>query len=241
MLPNEILAYDADILCLQEVDQLDVLLPALKSRYSHIYASGRSKNHGCMVLYKPEYFELISERTVYYDEEDIRVGTPEGMASADQAAIWRKGVSRKTGNIALLVGLRNKRNPAKGFVVGTTHLFWHGAFTAERTKQMIILLREMAAFRNEIGAERWPYLNLPPDDITYSMLVGETVTESQYEVFNESRVVHVSIDPSIGHTEESKLEDEENDPDRKIWNCRPCTDADGLLRADELEDMFKQV
>jgi RNA exonuclease NGL2 len=84
-------------------------------------------------------------------------------------------------------------------------------------------------------------LNLPPDDITYSLLVGETVTESQYEAFNASRVVHVSIDPSIGGVPETGLKEEEEDPDRKAWNCRPCNDSDGLLLAEELEDMFKQV
>jgi RNA exonuclease NGL2 len=80
-----------------------------------------------MILVKPERFEVISERTVYYDEEDIRTGSPEGMDLADKATIWRRGTSRKTGNIALLVGVRDKRDPEKGLVVGTTHLFWHGA------------------------------------------------------------------------------------------------------------------
>jgi RNA exonuclease NGL2 len=78
-----------------------------------------------MVLFKPERFEVISERTVYYDEEDIRTGAPEGMESEGKVNIWRRGSSRKTRNVALLVGLRDKRDPTKGLVVGTTHLFWH--------------------------------------------------------------------------------------------------------------------
>jgi RNA exonuclease NGL2 len=124
MLSGEILAYSADILCLQEVDKLDTLLPAIESTYSHIYASGRSKKHGCMILYNKSIYEEVSRRTVYYDEEDVRQGI---IADDPSSTKWRRGLSRATKNIALLATLRRKDNPAQSIILATTHLFWHPA------------------------------------------------------------------------------------------------------------------
>jgi RNA exonuclease NGL2 len=143
------------------------------------------------------------------------------------------------------------------------HVLFKVRDQSDALRQAIILLREIAAFRKEIGAVQWPCVitggkyqeiyrvvtydspfyvdwNLPPDEITYSLLVGETVTESQYDAFNASRIIHVSIDTSIG-VQETGLKEEEEDSDKWGLNCRPCNDSDGLLRVEELEDMFKRV
>ncbi|KIM21538.1 hypothetical protein M408DRAFT_29497 [Serendipita vermifera MAFF 305830] len=256
MLSCEILTYDTDVLCLQEVDRLDVLLPAIQHRYSHVYAAGRKKQHGCMVLFKTELFDLHSSQTIYYDEEDVRQGEIEDESKVD---LWRRGTSRITKNIALIVALKRKGSD-DGVVVATTHLFWHPAYVYERAKQVGILLRSVSSFRKQNNLEKWPCfiagdLNLTPDDVAYSLIVGESITPQQQHIYDYSRVVHVTIDPTIPkmptyqiHLEQNDDEEgggaggeeEENDPDRVIVNSRACIPSDGLLDLEELKDLYRE-
>ena len=126
MLSAEIMTYNADILCLQEVDRLEELLPAVSSRYAHIYATGRKKAHGCMMLFRKDLLEQFTHRIVYYDEEDARQGSPEVMGDA-ASQIWRRGLSRVTKNIALIAAIRRRDESGAGYILATTHLFWHPA------------------------------------------------------------------------------------------------------------------
>jgi RNA exonuclease NGL2 len=81
-----------------------------------------------MVLFKDDLFEVLAEKTVYYDEEDVhdRDRSDGGSAENSQSTQWWKGTSRLTNNIGLIVALRYKGNE-QAFVVATTHLFWHPA------------------------------------------------------------------------------------------------------------------
>lgn len=255
MLSTEIMTYDADILCLQEADRLDELLPAVSSRYTHIYAAGRNKAHGCMMLLRKDLLEEVSHRVVYYDEEDVRQGSLEGMDDAT-AQLWRRGMSRVTKNIGLIAAIKRKNDPGAGYIFATTHLFWHPAYVYERFRQVGLLLRSIAHFKKELELEDWPCiiagdLNLTPDDVTYSTMVGESVTASQEKMFSASRVVHVSVDPTIDYVPTTQLhqevqDDEEgggggeqNDPDRVITNSRPCREEDGLMTLEELRALHE--
>jgi RNA exonuclease NGL2 len=147
-----------------------MLIPAIEHRYSYIYTSGRGKAHGCIILFKKELFELHGQKTVYYDEEEIRHGSLEG-GEEEKSDIWRRGGSRTTRNIGLVAAIRRKGSSEKGFVVATTHLFWHPAFVYERTKsvpficlvhlsnqsrQVGLLLRSISTFRHQNTLEHWP-------------------------------------------------------------------------------------
>jgi hypothetical protein len=80
-------------------------------------------------------------------------------------------------------------------------------------------------------------------------MVGETVTNEQEKSFNDSRVVHVSVDPMIQKnselkphqelTEVDEEEEEEKDSDRVITNSRACQEADGLLTLEELASLYR--
>ena len=83
--------------------------------YSYVYKAGRSKNHGCVIAYRKDKFEKVEDRTLYYDEQEVR---PDGEAAT------RVGSSFYTKNIANLVALKEIDND-RGFIVATTHLFWH--------------------------------------------------------------------------------------------------------------------
>ena len=72
---------------------------------------------------------------IYYDEEDVREGYFQG-GSLDEAAHtrWKRGMTRTTRNIGFIVALRNTNNQASGYIVATTHLFWHPVYIYERAR-----------------------------------------------------------------------------------------------------------
>lgn len=87
--------------------------------------------------------------------------------------------------------------------------------------------------------------------MAYSLVVGEEVSPDQENEFNKSRVVHVTIDPSIPTTRVTTIQEEadaaaagqpvETDPDRVITNSRPCEPSDGLLDYDGLVSLYQCV
>ncbi|KAI0051675.1 Endonuclease/exonuclease/phosphatase [Auriscalpium vulgare] len=241
MLYREILFPEADIICLQEVDRLEKLLPVIeKAQYKHIFAAGPRKKHGLLIAYRQEAFELRHEMVVRYDDMDVREAPIESA---------RRGSSFRTKNIASIVALGRVDDPNSGFIVATTHLFWHPRYSYERARQAGILLREVLKFREEHGLSHWPCVlagdfNFAPDDAGYSLLVGEQLTADQEELLTQSRVVHVSIDPSVPLTAPASADDEgDTDTGKKnaITNARTAQADDGLLSSDELVALFTGV
>jgi RNA exonuclease NGL2 len=133
MLYREMLTADVDIMCLQvfgypcaffrgyntlqEVDRLEKLLPVIEmAGYSHHYASGPSKKHGCLIAFKKKQYSVHVTKLVTYDDEEIRT-------DGDEQA--RRGRSFQTRNIGSLLALKSNQIEGQGVVVATTHLFWH--------------------------------------------------------------------------------------------------------------------
>ncbi|KAH7100197.1 Endonuclease/exonuclease/phosphatase [Auriculariales sp. MPI-PUGE-AT-0066] len=244
----ELLVHNADILCLQEVDRLDKILPILNAAgYSHTYTAGPRKLHGCMIVHRESHFEKIGERSVLYDSVafgELQDGSP------------RAGIGRVTKNVGLVVALRDKFDARRGCLVATTHLFWHPSYVYERVRQSTILLREVTSLRAELGYTSWPCFvigdfNFPPTDATYALMVGSQWSTEQESSVSKSRVVHVSIDPTVDSGVAPEDDDEggggqaegnkETDPDRIIVNCRAPRDTDGLLKLDELLAMAPRL
>lgn len=127
LLHEEIERQNADILCLQEVDTLDKLLPVLeKAGYGHRYSAGPFKKHGCLIAFKKSlYSPAVAEKTIFYDDEEV---------NAEGTDVQRIGKSFRTKNIGLIVGLQRLDNPNNGLIVATTHLFWHPRYTYERAR-----------------------------------------------------------------------------------------------------------
>ncbi|EPQ60717.1 Endonuclease/exonuclease/phosphatase [Gloeophyllum trabeum ATCC 11539] len=249
MLYYEIASHTADILCLQEVDRLEKLLPVLEALdYAYTYAAGPRKLHGCLIAYKKDKYEKVAEKVIEYDQEDVR---KDGEERA------RRGSSFRTKNIANLVALEGLESDCAGIIVATTHLFWHPRYTYERARQAGILRREVIRFQQDEGHIEWPCIvagdfNAPPDDATYSLLVGDPVLPSQEERLSFSRVVHATIDPTVpadaaktsaeeedeGAVQPNEDGEEETDPDRIITNARAAGPEDGLLTTAELTELY---
>ncbi|KAL0580365.1 RNA exonuclease ngl2 [Marasmius crinis-equi] len=238
MIYREILACKADVLCLQEVDRLEKLLPILeKAGYSHHYTSGPRKLHGCLIAYNRNLYEVTGQHTVYYDEQEVHWSGEEK---------YRRASSFRTKNIGHLISLKSKQGE-KGVVVATTHLFWHPKYVYERARQAGILKRELLKFRDDEKHPDWPCIiagdfNFTPDDSAYSFAVGDSLLPVQKELLDASYVVHTTIDPSQtdgpSPKEDEGDEADAADPDKVIVNARPATSEDGLLSSQELEALY---
>jgi len=131
MVHQELLSEGSDIMCLQEVDRLEKIIPLLESsHYSHVYAAGFKKNHGCMIAFKQAKFAKLAHHVVDYDQEEIR---PDGDRHA------RQGRTFRTRNIGLIVALKSIKDNEPGIIVGTTHLFWHPMYHYERARCLYLL------------------------------------------------------------------------------------------------------
>lgn len=213
-LAAELKAYPADIICLQEVDRMDVILPQLEPSlgftYRQVAARGRGKSHGCVVLYREDKFEYKSHKVVVYDEEPIW-----GSGSCDTASDRRRarGGTRRTTNIGLIVALKRKSGTngngeaAGGLVVATTHLFWHPDFSYERARQALILCKHVLAYRAQVErnpestGRPWDAIlagdfNSQPSEPGYHLVTrpDTPLTIKHKEILERGRVVHDSLD-----------------------------------------------
>ena len=69
---TEVLHYDPDIACLQEVDKLEVHLPVLSKTHSCTsYVGYPTKSHGLLIAHKNSVFEKVGERGLRLDELPI--------------------------------------------------------------------------------------------------------------------------------------------------------------------------
>lgn len=87
-----------------------------KAGYSHVYAVGPRKKHGCLIAFKKDMFNLLSQKLIAYDDQEVR---------RSSGAVNIHGSSFRTKNIGNLVALCRTDKPLDGLLVATTHLFWH--------------------------------------------------------------------------------------------------------------------
>ncbi|KAG8716243.1 hypothetical protein FRC11_006637 [Ceratobasidium sp. 423] len=261
MILAEILSHNADIFCLQEVDKQDKLLPTFHEvGFAETFGCGPGKKHGCMILHRKKRYEKIAERVVFYDQEPVRADLNNGTNIF--------GLTHRTRNIGLLVALRDRVNEdAPSVIVATTHLFWHGLYKYERARQAGILKREAIRFRDEHGDSRSSVImagdfNFQPNEVGYALLRGADLTPEHYSELESSRVVHVSLDPTVPRTPRTGTDADDDDeaagagaaprPDLKkdngeeaepvvatrIKDAREAVETDGLLMDEEMLELF---
>jgi RNA exonuclease NGL2 len=109
------LASQSDILCLQEVDRLPSFFPYLSHTHSASSAKAPKKQHGLVILHREAKFEKRAERVVHLDEEFVHEEGKMGEGGALDAR-GRRGGTRETKNIGLLVALERKDGTGEGVV-----------------------------------------------------------------------------------------------------------------------------
>ncbi|KAG8759530.1 hypothetical protein FRC12_009727 [Ceratobasidium sp. 428] len=263
MILAEIVSHEADIFCLQEVDRQDKLLPTFhEAGFLESFGCGPGKKHGCMILHRTSKYKGIAERVVFYDEEIVR------QEVLEQEGANRSGLTHRTRNIGLLVALQDQVDPAAApVIVATTHLFWHGLYKYERARQVGILRREALRFREQHGTPRSSIImagdfNFQPDEAAYALLRGTSLTPEQYGQLDSSRVIHVSLDPTVPRTPRTGTDADDDDEaagagaavrtdlkkgdgekesvvPTKIKDSRPAEAKDGLLSNEEMVKLFE--
>mmetsp|Transcript_5071 Transcript_5071/g.7001 ORF Transcript_5071/g.7001 Transcript_5071/m.7001 type:complete len:536 (+) Transcript_5071:278-1885(+) len=119
---TEILQYQADVVCLQEVDQIDDLnIYMAKAGYKGIFKQkGGGRKDGVAIFFKENSVSLLTASHVKYGKEN------------------QDGV----GLFAALV----PHGSARPFCVATTHLYWHPRCETVRLNQAEIFLEALQGF-----------------------------------------------------------------------------------------------
>lgn len=94
-------------------------LPSLPG-HSHVETKGHGKLHGLVVMYRSARYRVKASKTLYLDEE--HVGPNSEVSSDEKEERRRRGGTRKTKNVGLLVALEDVQQEKQGIVVATTHL-----------------------------------------------------------------------------------------------------------------------
>lgn len=218
VLLSEFKYYDADIMCLQEVDYIQYnsfWKPEFhKMGYNSLYHRSGAKNHGVAVVFKRQMFD--SNHHLFIDYDSTETGETRNAT--------------KTQNVGLLVYLNfrpeilqsHPKITKHGIIIGTTHLFWHPFGTYERTRQTYIVLHKMKEFERMmkaiLGNEKQFYrffagdFNSQPYDSPYLSI---TAKPARYQ--NRAKTV---LGRAISHqwdngknSEETSSEDENPVPD----------------------------
>ncbi|QWU85871.1 hypothetical protein CA3LBN_000089 [Candidozyma haemuli] len=227
-LGSEIEHYDADIVCLQELD-FDQYNSHWKKEfermgYSSRYHRSGVKRHGVAILYKHSMFHFEHHYFIDYDGTETP-GVP---------------ASTKTQNIGLLVYLKlnedvKKKNPGitkDGIIIGTTHLFWHPFGTFERTRQTYLVLHHVKEFSKmmhllypndrfyrffagDFNAQPYdsPYLSITSKPITYTERPKVVLGKAASHKWNDSDAAEDEDD--------DEDDDEEDTPEPSSFNFTP--------------------
>ncbi|KAK9373031.1 Endonuclease/exonuclease/phosphatase [Lipomyces chichibuensis] len=219
MLLSELKYYNADIMCLQEVDlaHMDTFYgPELKQLgYDLLYLRGDGKNHGLLICWRTSMCSLVKSESVVYDNDN-------GYDPADMVAKPTVPQAR-TRNVASLAALKfNGPDKVGGLIVGTTHLFWHPHGTFERTRQAAVLVRNAKKFASQID-RRWPIFlagdfNSLPFDSPYLCLTKGKETRNtvhSYEILRSSW--EHEYKKKEAEEGEEEVEQEEGDEESIDW------------------------
>lgn len=158
----EIIAQDADIVCLQEVDvenYHNFFAPKLAMRNMRgvFWPKARSKTmtlenaavvDGCATFYRNDRWLLLDKHLVEFGNYSANKMNMQGPSAAD---IYNRIMPRD--QMAVLTFLENRRTGSR-LIVGNGHLFWDPEFPDVKLVQTGILLHCLSALGEKYA--RWP-------------------------------------------------------------------------------------
>lgn len=245
VLLHEIKHYNADICCLQEIDdvQYDLFwseeLP--KFGYKTIYFHQDSKSHGVMIAWKEELFQLESHMNIEFDRE-----APAGIQPRT-----------RTNNVGLLVALaftdafraRNNRirTSRSGVIIGTFHLFWHPFGTYDRTRQCLVIKKKILEFAGTVKGDYCKMFtgdfNSQPNSVPYLVL-----TQPRAQLNTQQRT-SIEASTAYRYSERRNLgkeysmeeeEEEEEEEEKREYEYDQGTDPWNTPRPDEFDSTEEQ-
>lgn len=140
-LAAELEAYDADIVCFQEMDRFHSYFQPLLFRRGYdtrYYLRNGPDSNVNLVGWKQDKFRLVGEKKISFE------GTTLGMGSVP--------------NVAQIVALQSIAEPRCKLIVATTHLYWRAECDHIRLIQLHSLVRELLELRAELGEDYMPII-----------------------------------------------------------------------------------
>jgi CCR4-NOT transcription complex subunit 6 len=178
-LKREILSYDADIICLQELDQFDFFSQNLLN-FTGVFQSRPGRPDGSAIFFRRDKFRLLHQFTVNMDdlsEMDL------GMSRSKEDYI--------RSNIGLSLFLKHEQVPDFILSVTTTHLYWDPAFSDLKTLQGFYLIhtlyKQLEKFTQDTGIKNIPVMiagdfNVLPNSALYKLLSTGSVSSDHTEI-----------------------------------------------------------
>lgn len=237
VLTSELKYYDADIMCLQEVDEVQFesyWKEKLKELgYEYKFERAYTKRHGIVIAFKPQLVSSTYSRVINYDREDA------GFLSSQTT----------TDNLGLVTCLsftketREKYPQLKsGIVIATTHLFWHPMGTYERARQSFLLMLRTIQFAMMLGGSPNSFyhfmagdFNTQPFDFPYLAMTSSKPLSRQ--VGEPEAVLAKSLGTVIDDEEEE--EEEADGQTRSAPQSAPTENQ--LSTIDELKTLYDEM
>jgi len=193
--------------------------------YDHIFLAAKKKRQGLLIAWKSDKYYLNHRKDVHYDRLDAGTVGP---------TMW-------TGNIGLVLGLKDKEMDGRGLWVTNTHLFWHPRGSYERQRQAGVLVSETIAFSSR--EPTWPTIicggtiflnfwlmkdfNSTPRGMTYTALTQRPIQLTPYQ--------QDELEQSVAYDFRKVKEEEEDladDSDVPLSGTETPADKDSDIDAD---------
>ncbi|QLG72215.1 hypothetical protein HG535_0C05690 [Zygotorulaspora mrakii] len=250
VLKREFKHYNADVICLQEIDYIQYenfwKSELEKLGYDTQFNRNGTKNHGVSIAWKRDLFFMTDRMFIDYDKE----------ASGD---IPPRTVTKNVGLVLSLKFTEKARQqfPNKtirsGIIIGTTHLFWHPFGTYERTRQCFIILKKMKEFMHRVNVLQndadndlshwWPFFcgdfNSQPYDAPYLSMTSKPIEYKDRAL----KVIQCSTSYTFSKLREGINDgDEENGNVEKFGKNQPETPVPAEFNANEQQkELVKEM
>lgn len=252
---EELQHYDADILCLQEVDYIQYnsfwSKEFEKLGYLSKFYRSAIKNHGLAIVYRASLFVCKHQSFINYDKERA-----EGLPIPRTI----------TQNVGFLIHFEFKQpilekfpclKEKSGLIIGTTHMFWHPFGTFERSRQAYLVLAKFKEFQNvltSLGYDKGfysffsgdfnsqpfdsPYLSITAKPIKYVERAQKVIACSLSYQYSKNRGIVEGEEKDEDGKEEEKDEDEDVTPSTPIEVAEPVpvTEAEDSNTSDNGEE-----
>jgi len=191
MIMQNIVSYNVDILCLQEVEPVmynDFYKPQLeqKMKYESVYnlkvphvnKDGKNPGHGCAVFWRRDKYRLVDKENVNFLE----------LLQQDSRFCGIHDVMTRNfdkNNIAQLIVLETSNR--KKLLVTNNHLYWHADFSDVKLIQAVLMIERIQLFLNRHG--KIPVLHLGDfnslkDSDVYSYIVDGEIEGRAFNLYN---------------------------------------------------------
>lgn len=213
---QELLAYNADLICLQECGKKlfsKYLLPAMATRGFAGFYANKSGNvqEGCGFLFRRDRFSLEASEVIPLNWSTLEQREPALAAAVASHSELKEALANLT-SIACILTLR-EANTGRELLLGNTHLFYHANACHIRVLQMYMLLSSLrqAAVVPGGGEEAVRPVVLCGDcNFTHSTGAYRLVTTGQVEDTHHSwekgKLFWWGCDRQLGYSEDQLAE-----------------------------------